>query len=206
MKPQISQMEPWLGSEERKAVNKYLQQGGWLTEFKKTKEFESAIADYTGARYAAVVPNGTLALAGALMAAGIKRGDEVIVPDYTMIASANAIVLAGATPVFVDIDPETLCLDLQLASKAVTKRTRALMLVTINGRFPAMEDAVALARKHKLFLLEDAAQSLGSFYRGRHLGTFGDAGILSFSAPKIITTGQGGAILTDSKKLYEAVL
>lgn len=202
----INQMEPWLGVEERKAVNEYLKGGGWLTEFKKTREFEAAIAEYTGAKYVAVIPNGTLALAVALMAGGIGRDDEVIVPDYTMIASANAVVLAGAKPVFVDVDPVDFNLDLSLARKAISKRTKAIVYVSLNGRSAHIEEAVRLAKKHNLFLLEDAAQSLGSFHRGKHLGTFGDAGILSFSPAKIITTGQGGAVLTNKRKFYEAIL
>lgn len=207
MKPAfISQMEPWLGTEERNAVNDYLRQGGWLTEFKKTREFEDAIAEYTGARYVSVVPNGTLALTVALLAAGVKHGDEVIVPDYTMIASSNAVVLAGAKPILVDIERDTLSLDFGLTEKAINRKTKAIMLVTLNGRHPDMGKFRRLAKKHNLFLLEDAAQSLGSFSSKKHLGTFGDAGILSFSAPKIITTGQGGAVLTNSKKLYQAVL
>lgn len=202
----IHQMGPWLDTKEQKAVNAYLKTGGWLTEFKKTREFEKAIAKYVGCKYVSVVTNGTVALAIALMAKGVGKGDDVIVPDYTMIASANAVVLAGAKPIFVDIDPTHLCLDYDLTTRAINKKTRAIILVTINGRYPNIEKFVALAKKHRLFLLEDAAQSLGSRYRQRHLGTFGDAGILSFSAQKIITTGQGGAILTNDKKLYERIL
>lgn len=202
----INQMEPWLDEKEQEAVAEYLKAGGWLTEFKKTKEFEKMIADYTGSKYVSVVPNGTIALAISLMAQGIGRGDEVIVPDYTMIASANAVVLAGATPVFVDIDPKNLCLDYESAEQAVNEKTKALVLVTINGRYPEIEMFMELARKNKLFLLEDAAQSLGSFHNGKHLGTFGDIGTFSFSVPKIITTGQGGAIVTDNEDLYEKIL
>lgn len=202
----INQMEPWIGVEERRAVNSYLKEGGWLTEFKKTREFEDMIAKYTGAKYVSVVSNGTLALAAALMAGGIGKGDEVIVPDYTMIASANAVILAGAKPVFVDVDPVDFNLDLSLARKAITKRTKGIVYVSLNGRSAHIEEAVRLAKKHKLFLLEDAAQSLGSFHKGKHLGTFGDAGVLSFSPAKIVTTGQGGVVMTNSKKLHEQIL
>src|SRR3989344_3769836 len=102
----INQMEPWLGKEEQEAVLDYLKSGGWLTEFKKTREFEKMIADFVGVKYCSVMSNGTLTLVAALIALGIKSGDEVIVPDYTMIATSNAVVLSGATPVFVDIDKE----------------------------------------------------------------------------------------------------
>jgi perosamine synthetase len=202
----INQMEPWIGPEERRAVAEYLDGGGWLTEFRQTREFEQRLAEYTGSRHVAVVANGTVSLFIALKALEIGPGDEVIVPDYTMIASANAVLLAGATPVFVDVDPDTLCLDLELTERAISPATRAIMLVSINGRSPDMPAAVALAHRHGLSLVEDAAQSLGSRWEGRHLGTFGAVGSLSFSAPKIITTGQGGALLTDDARLFERIL
>lgn len=202
----INQMEPWIGEEEKRAMAEYLDSGGWLTEFKKTREFEQMIVDYTGSKYASVVNNGTVSLFIALTALGIKKGDEVIVPDYTMIASANTVILAGAEPVLVDINPKNLCLNVDLAEKAITPKTRAIMLVTINGRYPEMERFVDLAHKYNLFLVEDAAQSLGSRYKEKHLGTFGEIGSFSFSTPKIITTGQGGALVTDDEKLYQKIL
>ena len=201
----INQMEPWIGEEEKQAMMEYLDSGGWLTEFQKTREFEHMLAEYVGAKYASVVSNGTISLIIALMAFDITGGDEVIVPDYTMIASANAIVLAGAKPVLVDIDPSNLCLDLGLAEKAITPKTRAIMFVSLNGRCPDMNQLVALARKHNLSLIEDAAQSLGSRYHGKHLGTFGKVGSFSFSFPKIITTGQGGALTTDDEELFNKI-
>jgi perosamine synthetase len=206
MEKKINQMEPWLDEKERQAVDSYLQSGGWLTEFKKTAEFEQAIADYTGAKYCSVVVNGTVSLAAAIMALGISGDDEVIVPDYTMIASANAVVLAGAKPVLVDINPNHLGLDLEAARNAITKKTRAIMLVAINGRCPQVEAFAALAKEKNLFLIEDAAQALGSSFASKHLGTFGAVGSFSFSAPKIITTGQGGALVTDDHDLYQKIL
>lgn len=201
----ISQMEPWIGDEEKQAMIEYLDSGGWLTEFRKTREFEQMIGDYVDSKFVSVVSNGTVSLFIACAALGIGSGDEVIVPDYTMVASPNAVVLAGAKPVFVDIDMANLCMDPELAEEAITERTKAIMLVTINGRYPDMDKAVALARKHDLFLIEDAAQSLGSRHQGKHLGTFGDIGSFSFSVPKIITTGQGGALVTDNEELYEKI-
>jgi perosamine synthetase len=201
----INQIEPWIGEEEKRAVMEYLDSGGWLTEFKKTREFERAIANYVGSRYCSVVSNGTISLVIALMALGIGRGDEVIVPDFTMIASANAVVLIGAKPVLVDIDPRNLCLDLELAEEAISPKTKAIMYVSINGRCHDMKEVVDLAKKHNLFLIEDAAQSLGSKYKGKHLGTFGNIGSFSFSYPKIITTGQGGALVTNDEELFEKI-
>lgn len=201
----ISQMEPWLGVEEREAVSRYMEAGGWLTEFTKTAEFEKALADYVGAKHAVVVSNGTVSLTIALMAMGIGPGDEVIVPDFTMLASASSVVLAGAVPVFVDVRRDHLCLDLDKAAAAITAKTRAIMLVTLNGRSPDMDRAAALCRDRNILLLEDAAQSLGSRYKGRHLGTIGAIGSFSFSAPKIITTGQGGALVTDDDALADRI-
>ena len=203
----INQMEPWIGEEEKRALIEYLDSGGWLTEFKKTREFEQMIADYVvGSKYVSVVNNGTVSLVVAIMALNIKGEDEVIVPDYTMIASANAVILAGAKPVLVDIDRTNLCLDLDTVEEAIAPRTKAIMLVTINGRYPEMEKFVEFANDNDLFLIEDAAQSLGSRYNGKHLGTFGDVGSFSFSAPKVITTGQGGALVTDDEELYHRIL
>src|SRR4030042_1717417 len=170
----INQMEPYIGERETNAVTEYMNSGGWLSEFSKTREFEQRIVSYTGSKYASVVSKGTVSLMIALMSLGIGRGDEVITPNYTMIASANAVVLSGAQPIMVDIDPLTLCLDLDLAEQAITPATKAIMLVSINGRCPDMEKALALARKYHLYIIEDAAQSLGSRYKGKHLGTFGD--------------------------------
>ena len=201
----INQMEPWIGEEERKAVSEYLTSGGWLTEYKKTREFEEMIADYVGSKYCIVLSNGTVTLFTALMALGIGPGDEVIVPDFTMIASANAVVLAGAGPIFVDISLSNLCLDLDLAEEAITSRTKAIILVSLNGRSPDMYRAMELAEQHGLYLIEDAAQSLGSRYKGKLLGTFGHVGSFSFSAPKIITTGQGGALVTDDAELADRI-
>lgn len=202
----IPQMQPWIGEEEKKAVVEYLDSGGWLTEFTRTRDLEQAIAAYVGGRHVAMVMNGTVSLFAALAALGVGAGHEVLVPDLTMIASANTVLLAGAAPVFVDVDPSTLCLDLEQAERHITERTKAIMLVSFNGRAPDMERAVALARRHRLFLVEDAAQALGSRWRGRHLGTFGDIGSFSFSSPKVITMGQGGALVTDDDALMARVL
>jgi perosamine synthetase len=140
------------------------------------------------------------------MALGVCSKDEVIVPDFTMIASANAVNLVGAKPVLVDIDLSNLCLDISSVEKAITKRTKAIMLVSLNGRSPDMNYFVDFAKDNNLFLIEDAAQSLGSKYKDKYLGTFGDIGSFSFSAPKVITTGQGGAIVTDNEQLYKKVI
>lgn len=204
-RPFIHQMQPWIEDEEKRAVSEYLDSGGWLTEYEHTREFEKAIAQVMGSRHAAVVTNGTVSLFLALAALGIGVGDEVIVPDFTMIASANAVLLAGAKPIFVDIEPRTLCLDLGLAEAAITPNTKAIMVVSLNGRAPDMDRALELAKSNGIALVEDAAQAMGSTWRGKPLGSFGRIGCLSFSPHKIITTGQGGAVVTDEDDLIERV-
>ncbi len=196
----IPQAEPWFDIEEKNAICQYMDEGGWVTEFKRTTVFENMIAEYTKSKHCIVVNNGTVSLTLGALACGITAGDEVIVPNYTMIATPNSVKMFGAVPVFVDVEPETLCMDIELAERAITKKTKALMLVTANGRYPkaGISAFVELCKKRNIALFEDAAQSLGSFYPdGRHQGTVGAFGSFSFSTPKIISTGQGGAVITN---------
>ena len=196
----IMQMRPFFGEEEKKAVCEYMDEDGFITEFKRTENFEKMIGEYTGAKHCVVVNNGTVSLSLAAMAVGIESGDEVIVPNYTMIATPNSLKMFGANPVFVDVELDTLCLDINLVKKAITPKTKAIMLVSANGRYPksGIKAFENLCKEKDLVLIEDSAQSLGSFYPdGRHIGTAGLVGSFSFSAPKIISTGQGGAIVTN---------
>ncbi len=202
----INQMEPSFDLNEQNALNEYMKQGGWVTEFKKTREFEDMIKEYTGAKYCWITSNGTVSLSIALMACGIGIGDEVICPDYTMVATPNSAELIGAKAVFVDIERDTLCMDFDRMKAAVTPKTKAVLLVSINGRYPKRyEEFVSLCKEKGIELIEDAAQSLGSFYNGTHIGRFGRIGSFSFSAPKIITTGQGGALITNDEGLSNKI-
>jgi perosamine synthetase len=197
----IPQMQPWFGDEEKGAIIEYLNEGGFMTEFKRTEKFEQMVAEFTKAKHCIVVNNGTISLTLAAMALGIGHGDEVLVPNYTMIASPNSVKMIGANPIFVDVEAETLCMDVKLAEKAITKKTKAIMLVTANGRYPkaGIEAFKTLCKKHGIALLEDAAQSLGSYYPdGKHIGLHGEIGSFSFSSPKIISTGQGGCLVTNN--------
>ena len=202
----IMQMRPLFGDEEKKAICDYMDEDGFITEFKRTERFEKMIADYTGSKHCIVVNNGTISLTLAAMAAGIKSNDEVIVPNYTMIATPNSVRMFGAKPVFVDVEKETLCLDINLVKQAITSKTKAIMLVSSNGRYPKknIKEFESLCRENNIALIEDAAQSLGSFYPdGRHIGTAGIIGSFSFSAPKIISTGQGGALITNDDDIAD---
>lgn len=197
-------MEPWFGDEEKKALADYMDEGGWLTEFRRTATFETMIAEFVGASHCIVVNNGTISLTLAAMASGVRAGDEVVVPNYTMIATPNSLRMFGAVPVFVDVEKETLCLDYDLTVAAITPKTRAIMLVAANGRYPkaGIEKFEALARERDLILIEDSAQALGSYYPdGRHIGLAGAVGSFSFSAPKVISTGQGGCLVTNDDEM-----
>ena len=204
----IMQMRPLFGDEEKKAICEYMDEDGFITEFKRTEEFEGMIAKFTGAKHCVVVNNGTVSLSLAAMAVGITVGDEVIVPNYTMIATPNAVKMFGAVPVFVDVEESTLCLDIELVEAAITPKTKAIMLVSSNGRYPSsgIERFLSLCERYDLKLIEDSAQSLGSYYPdGTHIGRKGSVGSFSFSAPKIISTGQGGAIITDDDEIALAL-
>ncbi|MGE5389740.1 MAG: DegT/DnrJ/EryC1/StrS family aminotransferase [Deltaproteobacteria bacterium] len=202
----INQMEPWFDHNEAAKLAEYMDSGGWLTEHTYTRRFENMIAAYTGSRFCSAVCNGTASLVIALLACGIGQGDEVIVPDYTMVATPNSAELINARAVFIDIEEDTLCMDFEEMKGAVTEKTRAVILVSINGRYPSrVNEIVEFCRDNRIFLIEDAAQSLGSRYQGRHVGTFGDIGCFSFSTPKIITTGQGGALITDNEELFNKI-
>lgn len=183
----IMQMRPLFGEEEKRAICEYMAEDGFITEFKRTENFEQMIAKYTGAKHCIVVNNGTISLTLAAMAAGVVAGDEVIIPNYTMIATPNSIKMFGAVPVFVDIEPETLCLDIELVREAITPRTKAIMLVSANGRYPkaGIEAFENLAKEKGIILIEDSAQSLGSFYPdGRHIGRAGVVGSFPFLHPR----------------------
>jgi len=204
MMKNIPQFEPWFDKKEATAISAYINSGGWFTEFRKTEEFESLIAEYTGSKHCIVVNNGTISLTLAAIALGITCGDEVIVPNYTMIATPNSIKMIGGVPVFVDVERDTLCMDISQAKKAVTEKTKALILVTANGRYPVAGIGMfeEFCAERGIILIEDSAQSLGSFYPdGKHMGSVGKIGSFSFSMPKIITTGQGGALITNEDDL-----
>ena len=203
MSTYIPQMEPLVTPADARAVHDYMASGGWLTEFRQSRNFEQRICDYTGARFCCVGPSGTLALFLALSACGIGRDDEVIVPDLTMAATATAVLLAGAKVVFADSEAQTLCLDLDRAERLISARTKAVIFVSLNGRAPTgLDEFIVLCRGRGIKVIEDAAQSLGSSASGRHLGTLGDCGCFSFSSQKIVTTGQGGAVVTNDPGIY----
>ena len=193
---------PQIGPQELGLVKEVLE-SGYVNEGEFTARFEARIAELVGAKHAVATTSGTTALFLALVATGVGHGDEVIVPDVTFIATANAVTLAGAIPVLVDVDPRTLNIDPRAAERAITKRTKAIMPVHVTGRGADMRAICDLAKTNKLVVVEDAAEALRSKHEGRWLGTWGDAGCFSFSPNKTITSGQGGMIVTDSPALAQ---
>jgi len=198
----IFQIEPSLDIAEKNELQDVID-SGWFTEAKKTREFEQRFAKFTGSNYACAVTSGTAGLYLGLLAMNIKKNDDVIVPDLTFVASPNSIYAVGAKPILCDIEKKSLNIDIKNLEKKITKKTKAIMIVNFNGRTTDMKQLLQIAKKHNLKLIEDAAHSLGCFYGNKHQGTISDLGVFSFSTPKIITTGQGGMIVTNNKTLYE---
>jgi perosamine synthetase len=198
----IPQIQPWIDKEELKEVIKVIK-STWVTEHAETELFTRDLKKVTKSGYVLVVDHGTSALHLCLMALGIGPGDEVIVPDITFGATANTVLFTGAKPVFVDVDSDSLIhIDPEKIEEKITKKTKAIMPVHLYGYAADMDKIMKIARKHNLYVVEDAAQGIGVTYNKRHVGTIGDGGILSFYGNKSITTGEGGAVLTGNKKLY----
>jgi dTDP-4-amino-4,6-dideoxygalactose transaminase len=191
--------KPCVGEEEARAAGEAVL-SGWLSQGPRVQQFEEAIAAYTGAQHAVATSNCTTALHLALLAAGVQPGDEVICPSFSFIATANAIVHAGATPVFVDIDPRTYNIDPTLIEPAITSRTRAVVPVDQIGLAADIRTVVEVAKAHGLAVVEDAAPSLGAMLGERRVGNLSDFTCFSFHPRKSITTGEGGAICTDDEQ------
>lgn len=202
----IIQIEPWIDVEELQMLTKVVE-STYVTEHDLTREFEEKCCALTGAKYAISMANGTLALFAAIKSLGIGPGDEVIVPNLTFIATSNAVILAGATPVFCDVESRYFGIDPLRIAQTITSKTKAIMPVHLYGQSADMGAILQIANDNNLYVIEDAAQGVGVKRNGRHVGTYGDLGILSFYGNKTITCGEGGVILTDNevlaKKCYQ---
>ncbi len=196
----IPLLKPWLGEEEVRAAGEAIL-SGWVSQGPRVIEFENAVAAYVGARYGVATNACTSALHLALQLSGVRSGDEVILPSFTCMATANAVHHAGGRPVFAEIDPRTYNLDPQAAAAAITPRTRAILVVDQIG-LPADIDAfVELARRRGVALVEDGACTLGGTYKGKRVGGLGPPTCFSFHPRKMITTGEGGMITTNDAEL-----
>lgn len=193
---------PQVGSEAERTFLTQALDTNYINEGPLVAEFEQKIAALVNAKYAVATPSCTVGLFLSLKALGIGHGDEVLVPDITFIATANAVDLCGATPILVDVDPVTFTIDCAAAEKKITPRTKAIMPVHVTGRGADMNAVMSLAKKHNLFVVEDAAEALLSKQGDNYLGTIGNLGCFSFSPNKTITTGQGGIIVTNDEALY----
>jgi len=186
-----------LSGNEKQYVNECLDSGWISAQGSFTERFEQAVAALTGARHAVAVTNGTTALHLVLHCLGIGPGDEVIVPTFTFIAPVNMIAYAGATPVFADCRRDDWLIDIDDVARRITPRTKAILPVHLYGNACDMAALMDLASRHGLAIVEDSAQSIGTRFRGRHVGTFGYSGIFSFYGNKTVTTGEGGMVITD---------
>ncbi|NLJ91293.1 MAG: UDP-4-amino-4,6-dideoxy-N-acetyl-beta-L-altrosamine transaminase, partial [Clostridiales bacterium] len=172
----------------------------------KVEEFERALCQLTGARYAVAISNGTAALHAACQAVGIKPGDEVITTPITFAASANCVLYCGGTPVFADINPDTWNIDPEDIERKITKKTKAVIAVDFTGQAVQLDEIKAICKKYDLILIEDAAHSIGTKYKGVPVGNIADLTTFSFHPVKTITCGEGGAILTNNEEFYKKML
>ena len=199
-------MQPLLDGNELAYLTECIKTGWISSQGAFVRRFENEFAAYCGAQYPVAVSNGTVALHLALAALGIGEGDEVIVPDLTFAASINAIIYTGAIPVIVDVDPVTWTIRVADIEMNLSDRTKAIMPVHLYGHPCHMDEILDLAKKHNLLVIEDAAEAIGTLYKGKHVGSIGDAATFSFFGNKTITTGEGGMVFFKDKKMYEKAL
>jgi len=195
--------QPYLNGNEKDYINECIDTNWISSKGKFVQEFEQDFTEYIGSKYATTVCNGTVALHLALLALDIKPYDEIIVPTFTYIASVNAIAYMGAVPVFADSNLKTWQVCTEDITRKITNKTRAIMAVHLYGYPCDMIKINQIAKQHNLFVIEDCSESLGSKLNGKHLGTFGDISTFSFFGNKTITTGEGGMVATNNRKLYE---
>lgn len=199
--------KPQIDDEERQEILKVLDEGILTSASnfggKRVQDFERLLADFLHVKHAIAVNSGTAALHASILAAGIKESDEILIPSFTFVATANSVACTGSKPVFVDIEKDTYTMDpLDLENK-ITKKTRAIMPVHLYGHPAKMDEIKEIANKHSIIVIEDACQSLGSTYDGKQTGTLGQMGCFSMYASKVLTSGEGGAITTDSDEFAE---
>jgi perosamine synthetase len=197
---------PWITQKEIAYVTEAVSSAWYGAANKYHDLFENKFGEYLGVKFAVSLPSCTSAIHLALLALGVGPGDEVIVPDITWIATAAPISYVGATPVFADIDPHTWCLSAASLEECITPRTKAVIPVDLYGGMPDWDAIRAVAARHNLAVIEDAAEAIGSEYHGRKAGSLGDVGVFSFHGSKTLTTGEGGMLVTDREDIYQRVL
>lgn len=203
MQKKISFAGPWITQKEVDYVVDATRNGFYETYDQHTKKLEKAVADYLGVKYTIATHCCTHALHLAAVSLDLGPDDEVIVTDFSWVATAYAIAYTGAKCVFVDIDPASWCIDPKAIEAAITPKTKAIMLVHAFGHPAQMDEIMAIAQKHNLRVIEDAAPALGAEFKGRKVGTFGDIGCFSFQGAKLTVSGEGGIFVTNDEKIYE---
>jgi len=195
---------PYFDEEEIEEIKEVLD-SGWVSQGPKTKEFEEVFAKYVGAKYAIAVTNCTAALHLSLLAIGVGKGDEVLVADFTYPATAHSVLYCGAKPIFIDVDPKTYNIDPELIEEKITEKTKAIIPVHTFGQPADMEPIMEIAEDYGLRVIEDAACAHGAKYKNKFAGTIGDTGCFSFHARKGMTTGEGGMVVTNDRKLADEI-
>ncbi len=197
--------KPSITNLEIKYANDAVKNGWGEKCYDYINKFENSFKTHIGSKYSAATSSCTGAIHLALMALGIKKGDEVILPEITWVASVEPVLYIGAKPVFVDVLEDTWCIDPKAIEKAITKKTKAIILVHIYGSVCEMDEIMKIARRYDLKVLEDAAEGIGSEYKGKKVGSIGDAGVFSFHGTKTITTGEGGIVVSNSIDLIKKI-
>jgi perosamine synthetase len=198
--------EPDISEKEIEYVDDAVRSGWVSSHGKYIDEFEDKFSEFIGTDYGLTVTNGTAAIHLAVSAIGIKEGDEVIVPDLTFISPVNAVLYNNARPVICDVEKDSWCIDTSKIEELITEHTKAIIAVHLYGNSSNMDELLKIKKKYNLYLIEDTAESLGTEYKNRKLGSFGDIGCFSFYGNKTMTTGEGGFCTTDNKELYERML
>ena len=197
----IYQIKPVLGNKVKKSLINYIKKDNWITEHKITENFEKKFSKFTNSKYCICFPNGTITMSSILDCLDLKKNNEVLVSNYTMVATANVVKFANLKLKLVDISNTNLCMCPKDLLKKINKNTKVVIYTQMNGRVGQIEEIKKICKKNNLFLIEDAAHAIGSYQKNTHVGNSGIASSFSFSMPKLITMGQGGAVITNNKKL-----
>ena len=199
----IYQIKPVIGKSEKKNLIKYIKQDNWITEHKITEKFEKMFSKFTNSKHCICFPNGTITMSSILDCLDLKSDDEVLVSNYTMVATANVAKFVGLKVGLVDISNKDLCMSAEDLLRKINKKTKVVIYTQMNGRVGQIDLIKKICEKRKIFLIEDAAHAIGSYNKKTHVGNMGIASSFSFSMPKLITMGQGGAVITNNNKLAQ---
>ncbi len=197
----IYQIKPVIGNKAKKSLINYVKRDNWITEYKVTENFEKKFSKFTNSKYCICFPNGTITMSSILDCLDLKKNDEVLVSNYTMVATANVAKFVGLKLKLVDISNKDLCMCPVDLLKKINKKTKVVIYTQMNGRVGQIESIKKICKKNNIFLIEDAAHAIGSYNKRIHVGNSGIASSFSFSMPKLITMGQGGAVITNNSKL-----